>query len=315
MSSNVFVDISGNVESGPNEAGLLGMAFHPDFAMNGEVFLSYTRGGPLTSVVSRFTLDAMSGNLDAATEEIIIMMPQAANNHNGGNIAFGPDGFLYIGFGDGGGAGDPNERAQDTTYLFGSMLRLDVDTASPYAIPADNPFSSNTNCVGGNGTMPCPEIYAWGFRNPWRFSFDRSTGDLWVGDVGQNQWEEIDRVDAGMNYGWDEREGAHCYEPASGCSTNNVDPITEYNHSVGASVTGGYVYRGTALPDLQGYYLFGDFGSGRIWGVPADSVQGVAPEELDDTTLSISSFAQGEDGELYALDYGTGGIYQIVDTP
>ena len=311
---DVFVDISGRVSSG-GETGLLGMAFHPDFATNGQVYLSYTRGGPLTSVISQFTVDAVSGNLDAASESIILSVPQDFSNHNGGNIVFGPDGFLYIGFGDGGRGGDPNERAQDTNYILGSMVRIDVDGASPYAIPATNPFSSNTNCVNGTGTMPCPEIYAWGFRNPWRFSFDSQTGELWVGDVGQGTWEEIDRVERGMNYGWDEREGAHCFEPASGCSTNNVDPITEYDHRVGFSVTGGYVYRGTAIPALQGYYVFGDFASGRIWGVPATSAQGTAPEELDDTTLGISSFAEGLDGKLYALDYGGGAIYQIVDAP
>jgi glucose/arabinose dehydrogenase len=233
-------------------------------------------------------------------------------------MAFGQDGNLYIGFGDGGGGGDPNERAQDTSRLLGSIVRLDVDVAPPnqYAIPATNPFSSNAICVNGVGMMPCPEIYAWGFRNPWRFSFDRQTGELWVGDVGQAAWEEIDRVDLGMNYGWDEREGAHCFEPSSGCSTNNVDPITEYAHGSGdISVTGGFVYRGTAIPDLQGFYVFGDFGSGRIWGVPATSVQGTAPLELDDTTLSISSFAEGVNGELYVLNYGAGEIYQIVDGP
>lgn len=312
---DVFVDISGRVTS-EGERGLLGMAFHPDFATNGQVYLSYTGGGTLTSIISRFTVNSVTGNLDANSEFPILTVPQENSNHNGGNIAFGPnDGFLYIGFGDGGGGGDPNERAQDTNYILGSMVRLDVDSASPYAIPMLNPFSAFTNCVDGMGTMPCPEIYAWGFRNPWRFSFDSQTGELWVGDVGQSSWEEIDRVELGMNYGWDEREGAHCFEPPSGCSLNNVDPITEYDHSVGFSVTGGYVYRGTAIPDLQGYYVFGDYGSGRIWGIPATSAQGVAPTELDDTSLSISSFAQGEDGELYALDYAGGGIYQIVDAP
>ena len=218
----------------------------------------------------------------------------------------------------GGSGGDPNERAQDTSHLLGSIVRLDVDVAPParYAVPATNPFSSNTNCVDGVGVMPCPEIYAWGFRNPWRFSFDSQTGELWVGDVGQADWEEIDRVELGMNYGWDEREGAHCFEPATGCSTNNVDPITEYGHVGGnISVTGGFVYRGAAIPNLQGFYIFGDFGSGRIWGVPATSVQGTAPRELDDTTLSFSSFAEGADGELYALNYGAGEIYQIVGVP
>jgi glucose/arabinose dehydrogenase len=311
---DIFVDIRNRVTSG-GERGLLGMAFHPDFAANSRVFLSYTGGATLTSFISEFTLDPVTGNLDASSESIILSVPQEAVTHNGGNIAFGPDGYLYIGFGDGGGAGDPNERAQDTTYILGSMVRLDVDSASPYAIPPDNPFSQFTNCVDGRGTMSCPEIYAWGLRNPWRWSFDSQTGELWLGDVGQGQWEEINRIELGMNYGWDEREGAHCFEPSSGCSTNNVDPITEYDHGLGSSVTGGYVYRGAAIPALRGYYVFGDFGSGRIWAVPSNSMQGTVPEEIDDTSLSISSFAEGTDGELYAIDYGGGGIYQIVDAP
>jgi glucose/arabinose dehydrogenase len=311
----VYIDIRGRVTFG-GERGLLGMAFHPDFAANGQVYLSYTGGAVLTSFVSRFDVDAGTGNLDPASESVVLAVPQESTNHNGGDLAFGPDGFLYIGFGDGGGAGDPNERAQDTNYILGSVVRVDVDGPSPYAIPVTNPFATNTNCVDGTGSMPCPEIYAWGFRNPWRFSFDRQTGDLWLGDVGQGAWEEIDRVDAGMNYGWDEREGAHCYEPASGCSLNNVDPITEYaNAGDNIAVTGGYVYRGVTVTDLQGYYVFGDYGSGRIWGVPADSAQGVTPEEFIDTPLSISSFAEDVDGELYALNYSGGGIWKIVAAP
>ncbi len=313
---DMFVDISGRVTSG-GERGLLGMAFHPNFAANSYVFLSYTGGGTLTSIISRFSVDPGTGNLDANSEAIVLTVPQEDSNHNGGNIAFGPTppGFLYIGFGDGGGAGDPNERAQDTTYILGSMVRLDIDSASPYAIPGDNPFSQFTNCVDGMGTMSCPEIYAWGLRNPWRFSFDSQTGELWVADVGQGQWEEVDRVELGMNYGWDEREGAHCYEPAAGCSLNNVDPITEYDHSVGQSITGGFVYRGTANPNLQGYYVFGDYVSGRIWAVDATSPQGTPPTEIDATTLNISSFGEGVDGELYAVDHAGGGIYQIIDAP
>lgn len=307
-----FIDITGLVNSAPGEAGLLGMAFHPDFAANGQVFLSYTRGTPLESVVSRFTVDSATGNLDPASEEILLTVPQPFTNHNGGNIVFGPDDLLYIGFGDGGGAGDPNENAQDTANVLGAILRIDVDGASPYAIPADNPFAGNTECFQGSGTLGCPEIFAWGFRNPWRFSFDSGTGELWVGDVGQNAWEEVDRVEISENYGWDEREGAHCFEPAAGCSTDNVDPITEYSHDLGSSITGGYVYRGSAIPDLVGFYVFGDFGSGRIWAVSADSEQGTVPDELLDTGLSIASFAEGNDGEIYAIDISAGTIHQIV---
>ncbi|NOX70677.1 MAG: PQQ-dependent sugar dehydrogenase [Gammaproteobacteria bacterium] len=315
VSSSVYLDISARVDSSANEAGLLGMAFHPDFQNNGQVFLSYTRGGPLTSVIARFTVDANTGLPDPGSEFVILTVPQPFDNHNGGNIAFGPDGYLYIGFGDGGGGGDPDENGQDTNNFLGAIVRVDVDGASPYAIPGDNPFAANTNCMAGFGTMDCPEIYAWGLRNPWRFSFDLQNGDLWAADVGQDAWEEVDRVELGLNYGWDEREGAHCFEPANGCSTNNVDPITEYDHSVGQSITGGFVYRGSSIPALQGIYVFGDFISGRIWGIPADSQQGVLPDELMDTSLGIVSFAQSADGEIYVIDYGAGDIYQIVTPP
>ena len=308
----LFADLRSRVNAGPGEAGLLGMAFHPDFETTGEVYLSYTRNTPLESVISCVEVDSDTGALDLGTEVILMTIPQPNTNHNGGNIAFGPDGLLYIGLGDGGGAGDPGENGQDTTNLLGTIVRIDVGGAGDYSIPADNPFAGNTECVGGSGSMACPEIFAYGFRNPWRFSFDRETGDLWAGDVGQGAWEEIDRVEISMNYGWDEREGAHCFEPPTGCDTASVDPITEYDHGLGRSVTGGYVYRGDEFPALQGFYLFGDFGSGRIWAVPFDSAIGTAPDALADTALSISSFAESNDGALYVLDYGNGTIHRIV---
>jgi glucose/arabinose dehydrogenase len=308
----LFATLTDRVNSGPGEAGLLGMAFHPEFETNGEVYLSYTRGTPLESVIARFVIDSMTGNLDTTSEEVLLTVAQFAGNHNGGNLAFGPDGFLYAGFGDGGGSGDPEENGQDTTNVLGAILRLDVDSGTPYEIPADNPFDGNTECFQGTGTLACPEIFAWGFRNPWRFSFDRDTGELWVGDVGQNSWEEVNRVEISENYGWDEREGAHCFEPASGCDTDNVDPIAEYDHSQGNSVTGGYVYRGSGIPDLQGFYIFGDFGSGRIWAVPFDSPQGTTPDELLVTPLNIASFAEANDGELFVLHISGGTIHQIV---
>lgn len=307
-----FVDITDRVDASFPESGLLGMAFHPDFETNREVFLSYTApGAPLVSVISRFVVDT-NGELDPDSEDVVLTLPQPNSNHNGGNIVFGPDGFLYIGLGDGGGAGDPGENGQDPTTLYGAILRIDADGGPPYAIPADNPFAVNTECVDGTGSLECPEIFAWGFRNPWRFTFDSDTGDLWVGDVGQNAWEEIDRVDISENYGWDEREGAHCFEPQTGCSLDNVDPITEYSHDLGSSVTGGYVYRGAAIPELVGFYLFGDFGSGRIWAVPADSEQGVEPDELVDTAIGISSFARSDAGELFVLHFDNGTIHRIV---
>lgn len=310
-----FADLRGAVNASFTESGLLGMAFHPDFAENGQVFLSYTRPGTiglLESVISRFTIDD-GGRLDPLSEDIVLTLPQPNTNHNGGNIVFGPDGLLYIGLGDGGGAGDPGENGQDPTTLLGSILRLDVDGGTPYAIPADNPFAGNSECIDGAGQLECPEIFAWGFRNPWRFSFDAETGELWVGDVGQSRWEEIDRVELSGNYGWDEREGAHCFEPQTGCSIENLDPVTEYSHDLGSSVTGGYVYRGSEIPDLVGFYLFGDFGSGRIWVVPSDAEPVVEPEETVDTPLSISSFAQDNAGELYVIDFGNGTLHRIVE--
>ena len=312
--ADVFVDIRARVDSGPGEAGLLGMAFHPDFGTNGFVYLSYTRNlGTLESVVARYS---SNGNvLDPASETILLTVTQPAGNHNGGHIAFGPDGFLYFGLGDGGGAGDPDENGQDTTTLLGALLRIDVDGASPYAIPAGNPFAGNTECAGGSGLQPCPEIYAWGFRNPWRWSFDRQTGELWVGDVGQNLWEEVDRVELGLNYGWDEREGAHCFEPPTGCSTANVDPITEYSHDAGdRSITGGFVYRGNAFTALQGFYVFGDFISGRIWSVSATSGQGTSPDLLLASTHNIAALAESADGELYVVSYA-GRLYRVIPAP
>ena len=309
-----FADLTAAVDSSRAESGLLGMAFHPDFQSNGKVFLSYTRSGtPLVSVVARFTVDPGTGSLDTDSEEILLTVEQPFGNHNGGHLAFGQDGYLYIGLGDGGGGGDPDGNGQDTTNLLGAMLRIDVDGTAPYAIPPDNPFAGNTECRNGFGTDDCPEIFAWGFRNPWRFSFDRETGELWVADVGQNAWEEVNRVEISENYGWNEREGAHCFVPQDDCSTDNVDPVTEYSHDVGQSVTGGYVYRGTAFPDLQGFYLFGDFISGRVWSVPSDSPQGTAPDELIGASpIAISSFAESNEGELYLLDYDGGRIHRIV---
>ena len=309
-----FLDINLRVESGPNEAGLLGIAFHPDFANNGEVFVSYTAGGPLTSVISRFHSFVGNQMLDPTSEEVILTVFQPRTNHNGGDIAFGPDGFLYAGFGDGGGGGDPDSNGQNKATLLGSMVRINVDVPMGYGIPQFNPFEDGTKCspvpVGGD----CPEIYAWGFRNPWRFSFDSMTGELWVGDVGQGDWEEVDRVDLGENYGWNTREGAHCYPPGSSCnSTGLTDPITEYANSGGSSISGGYVYRGSAIPALQGQYVFADFATGRIWAVPADSPIGTAPTEIAATGYLISAFGEGVDGELYVLDYGTGTIHQIIE--
>ncbi|TFG42184.1 MAG: glucose sorbosone dehydrogenase [Chromatiales bacterium] len=314
LSASTFLDISGLANSA-GEGGLLGLAFHPNFPSTPEVFVSYTRSGtPLVSYVSRFRSIDNGLTLNAATEEVVLTVNQPATNHNGGDLAFGADNFLYMGFGDGGGANDQYGNGQNTNTLMGTIVRVDVAGGLPYAIPAGNPYEANVMCAGGAGMTPCPEIYAWGLRNPWRFSFDGSSGKLWVGDVGQGSWEEIDVITAGGNYGWNVREGAHCFNPTSGCATNFIEPISEYNHGLGSSITGGYVYRGSAIADLGGWYLFGDFGSGRLFGVPENSSPGTAPVIFDETSLQIVSFGQSTDRELYVVHFG-GTIHQIVDAP
>ena len=301
-----------------SEGGLLGMAFHPDFADNGEVFLSWTEGPPMISVVARFdSPDRLT--IDAGSREDVVRLDQPFENHDGGQISFGPDEFLYVGFGDGGSGGDPDGHAQDTTDLLGAMLRLDVDGGAPYAIPPNNPFAGSPHCTADPDAPgeDCPEIYAWGLRNPWRWSFDSQTGALWVGDVGQGSREEIDIVELGGNYGWNCREGAIPYAgtTAAACSlvSGLIDPVHDYGRTEGSSVTGGYVYRGTAIPSLAGNYVFGDYGSGRIWRLVGDSSGAFSAEQLIDTTLAIASFAEGLDGELYVVDIVGGDLYRIVD--
>ncbi|MGE0080979.1 MAG: sorbosone dehydrogenase family protein [Thiohalomonadaceae bacterium] len=296
-SADVFLDISDRVSTG-GEGGLLGMAFHPDFAGNGQVFLSYTSpGAPLTSRIARFR---RAGNaLDPASEQTVLTLAQPSTNHNGGHLAFGPDGFLYIGFGDGGGGGDD---AQNTANLFGALLRIDVNGAMPYAIPPDNPL------VGAAGRG---ELWAWGLRNPWRFSFDRGTGELWLGDVGQDQWEEVDVIDRGGDYGWNIREGAHCFQAAD-CNTSGlIDPVAEYSHELGCSITGGYVYRGSAIPPLRGGYVFGDYCSGRVWALDPATARFT---QFLDSDLRIVSFAEDNVGELYVVD-ANGGLFALVAAP
>jgi glucose/arabinose dehydrogenase len=312
-----FANISDRV-SASGEMGLLGMAFHPNFPANPRVYLSYTNeDAGRVNRVSEFTLN-LGGNVDAGTERIILSVAQPAANHNGGQIAFGPDGFLYIGRGDGGGANDQHGtigNGQSLTTLLGKMLRINVNGALPYAIPSGplgNPFAANPRCVNGSGTQNCPEIYAWGFRNPWRWSFDRGTDTLWLGDVGQNAIEEIDRVTLGGNYGW------RCFEGTRvtgllpcGPQQNLLPPVAEYPRTQGTTVTGGYVYRGSAIPGLVGRYVFGDFGSGRLWHIPADTPPTLSMTGGLATGLSISSFGEDLAGELYVVDYN-GGLYRLV---
>ncbi|MHA1564824.1 MAG: PQQ-dependent sugar dehydrogenase [Alphaproteobacteria bacterium] len=304
--ATLILDISRLVDDGPNEAGLLGMAFHPDFQTNHQVFLSYTRNGsPLVSTLSRFQVNVSGDTIDPASETILLSVDQPFGNHNGGHIAFGPDGYLYFGLGDGGSGGDPQGNGQNPDTLLGSLLRLDIDSTSPYTIPPDNPFADG----GGR-----PEIYAWGLRNPWRWSFDRQTGDLWLADVGQNKWEEINIIERGGNYGWNLREGAHPFAgDAPAGLIKPVEPVAEYDHSQGCSVTGGYVYRGDRHPDLVGTYFYGDFCSGRIWGLSGQG--GATPRLLADTPFNIASFAQAQDGQLYILDHARGQIHAIAQKP
>jgi uncharacterized repeat protein (TIGR03806 family) len=300
-----FIDIQDRVDYG-GEKGLLGLAFHPNYALNGYVYLSYTASpaSGLESRLSRFTLDTASQTLDAASEQIILRVSQPFSNHNGGQIAFGPDGRLYIGLGDGGSGGDPNGNGQNPATLLGAMLRIDVgDGSGGYTIPPDNPF------VSGGGA---PEVYAYGLRNPWRWSFDRQGGALWVGDVGQNAYEEVDIVTRGGNYGWNVMEGNHCYSPATGCDQSSlILPVAEYDHTQGIAVTGGYVYRGSEVPFLSGQYLYGDYGSGLIWALEANGAGGYVATQLLDTTLNISSFAEDLNGELYVLNLG-GTIHKVA---
>lgn len=307
-----FLDIADRVLSDENERGLLSIAFPPDFDDSGEFYVYYTGGTDGRSVLSRFLSNGEIAN--PASEEILLEIPQPAPNHNGGQIAFGPDdGYLYIALGDGGGSGDQFNQAQDTSTLLGALLRIDVaaDAPAPYGIPPDNPFLD----------IPAArkEIWAFGLRNPWRFSFDRANGDLYIGDVGQGSYEEIDFQPAGSpggeNYGWSLMEGLHCF-PATitNCARNDlVLPVAEYAHVGGGcsgSVSGGFVYRGTDYPGLQGYYLYGDFCTGRIRGFRMGA-SGPQQSFQFDSALAISTFGEDEAGELYIADYLSGNLYRI----
>lgn len=310
--TGVTLDITDRVGSGGSEQGLLGLELHPEWPEQQRAFVHYTdRDGDTVLSEFRVSDEPLPPRLDPTTERVMLQVDQPFENHNGGQVAFGPDGYLYLGLGDGGAGGDPLGHGQNTASLLGKILRLGVDAEgdSPYAIPPDNPF------VDGGGA---PEIFLYGLRNPWRFSFDRESGQLWIGDVGQITIEEIDRIDpatqAGANLGWNPMEGSRCY--VAGCSPEGLTlPIAEYGHDAGCSVTGGYVYRGDALPTLQGWYLFGDYCSGLIFALPSDSPAAEtphAPRRLLESGLTISAFGEGPDGELYLADHSTGGIYRVV---
>lgn len=307
-----------------SEKGLLGLAFHPQYKTNGRFFIYYsapvkTSGYDHKSVVAEYKVSHNPDIADASSESIIMEIAQPESNHNGGCMAFGKDGYLYIGLGDGGGAGDKHGtigHGQDLNTLLGSIIRIDVDGRKPYAIPPDNPFVNQPNVR--------PEMYAYGLRNPWRFSFDRATGRLFCSDVGQNKYEETNLIEKGKNYGWRIMEGNHCFDPPQGCNTSGLAmPIDEYDHSTGISVCGGYVYRGLMFPSLQGYYLFGDW-SGKLFYLKEENNQWIRGEILvngntkNDIDAKLNSFGEDEKGEVYAITqklFGpkspTGAVYRL----
>lgn len=308
-----FLSIPGSV-SGGSEQGLLGLAFHPAYKTNRKLYINFTDVNGDT-IIREYRASSTNPNVvDTRTARTVLKINQPYDNHNGGMIAFGPDGYLYIGMGDGGSGGDPGNRAQSKTTLLGKMLRINVNgttSTKGYLIPSTNPY------VGKTGL---DEIWQIGLRNPWRFSFDRTNGDLWIGDVGQNAWEEIDHATLrsngagrGVNWGWRVMEGRHCYSPMSGCSgLGKILPIVEFDHGNGrCAVTGGYVYRGSAIPALAGAYLFADYCSGEIFWIAANATSPATRQPLLDTSFNISSFGESAAGELYVLDLG-GRLYAVV---
>jgi glucose/arabinose dehydrogenase len=306
-----FLDIRDRVSDRANEQGLLGLVFHPDFAENGRLFVHYTGAGGETVLAE---LAASGGVADPDSEQVLLRIDQPAGNHNGGQLAFGHDGLLYLALGDGGGGGDQFGNGQNPFTLLGTILRLNVSQPGEYAIPDDNPFA--------DGAEGAPEIWAWGLRNPWRFSFDGETGDLFIADVGQSAWEEINRQPAdsagGENYGWPVLEGSHCFREADCDRDPYVGPIAEYaNDAVNCSVTGGYVHRGPGHPALNGSYLFGDYCSGFVFLMTPDELAGAVPDEpleprvVAESGARISAFGQDEDGEVFVVDHG-GAVYRIT---
>lgn len=305
-----FLNISNKVRSG-GEKGLLGLAFHPDFKKNGYFYVNYTRGSSLETVISRFKVSAADPNkADPQSEVVLLTYAQPYENHNGGKIAFGKDGFLYIAAGDGGSGGDPGNRAQNRRELLGKILRIDVNHPSgnlPYSIPPDNPYKGNSNGYR-------EEIYAYGMRNPWRFSFDEQTGMLWAGDVGQNRIEEVDIIEKGGNYGWNIMEANECYN-SDNCNTNGLAaPIWSYRQgsNTGHSVTGGYVCRDKKLPQLEGKYIYGDYVSGNIWALSYSGKKAVNNTLIAHLAEGLSSFGEDSKNNLYVLGYNTGKIFRLT---
>lgn len=304
--STPFLDIRDEVSSG-SERGLLSIAFHPEYASNGYFYVSYTSEPDGDTRIARYSVSADPNRADATSARVVLERDQPYSNHNGGLIAFGPDGMLYIGLGDGGGGGDPQGNGQDTGTWLGALLRIDVDGGDPYGIPADNPF------VGETGL---DEIWAYGLRNPWRFAFDREAGHLYIADVGQNDWEEVNVAAAdqgGLNYGWNIMEGRHCYG-SDDCDMTGLElPVLEYDHSQGCSVTGGYVYRGSAIVEIRGHYFYSDFCDGFLRSFRYTG-SGIADERLWDVgdLGSVLSFGEDAAGELYILS-ANGSVYRLVE--
>jgi glucose/arabinose dehydrogenase len=299
----LFLDIRNLIDDSGNEMGLLGLAFHPDYAVNGQFFVNYTdsRG----TVIARF--ETFGGRGDPDSLDVILSFEQPYSNHNGGHLEFGPDGYLYIATGDGGSGGDPLGHAQNRQTFHGNILRIDIDnrdSQSSYVIPPDNPFA-------GNSEGYLEEIYAYGLRNPWRFSFDPGTGLLWAGDVGQNAVEEINIIEKGKNYGWNIMEGSQCYNPPTGCDSTGLEiPIYEYLHPLGRSITGGYVYHGSEHQLLEGAYIYADFVSGLIWALWYQDGEVKANYTISGTNLRISSFGVDDDQELYFTAFD-GRVYKL----
>jgi glucose/arabinose dehydrogenase len=307
-----FLDIHGEITSG-GERGLLGLAFAPGFPTDPRVFVDYTNRNGDTQVSSFRVAAGDPDRVDPGSEQHVLFQGQPFPNHNGGALQFGPDHDLYISFGDGGSEGDPQGNGQKLTTFLSKILRIDVSQSSagqPYRVPPDNPFAS-----GANGAKP--EIWLTGLRNPWRMSFDRATGDLWIGDVGQDSWEEADvqraGVPGGTNFGWNRMEGSHCYRPPSGCEDPSLTlPVTDYGHDQGCTVIGGYVYRGMAQPALAGGYVFGDYCSGRVWAIDPSTNAYRTPTLVAETDHQFAAFGEDEAGELYAADIGAGTLLRVT---
>ncbi len=308
-STKLFLDITDRVTAG-GETGLLGLAFHPNFENNGYFYVNYTAPNPLHTVISRFQVSTSNpDSADKNSELILLTYDQPYSNHNGGCVAFGNDGYLYTSAGDGGSGGDPQGNAQNITTLLGKIIRIDVNNPQPplnYGIPSDNPFVDSTNINVRK------EIFAWGMRNTWRFSFDPNTGWLWAGDVGQDTYEEVDIIQNGKNYGWRCYEGNHPYN-LSGCNGVYEPPIWEYSHSLGYSITGGYVYRGQNVPELYGKYIYGDYGTAKVWSIDYDGVNPAVNTLITTAAGSITSFGVDENKELYLVSFN-GKIYRFIPT-